>query len=137
VNSFILRHQDDLSETKSTSQEDTRLEVPCAFLDETIRCLREHVHGMKGELVFNLNEVDMSEWENRKPKKVIVPKMIAGETIHHCVSRAVKHISIIACITAAGESLTLYIVTSQDSEPFRKKLMCQGVRMSVDPVLKQ
>jgi hypothetical protein len=39
VDLFILRHRDDLTKTKSTSQEETRLEVPCAFLDETIRCL--------------------------------------------------------------------------------------------------
>jgi hypothetical protein len=64
MESFILRHQDDLSEIKSTSQENTRLEVLRAFLDEAIRCLREYVHGMKAELMFNLDEVDMSEWED-------------------------------------------------------------------------
>jgi hypothetical protein len=66
------------------------LEVPRAFLGETIRCLREYVHGMKAELMFNFDEVGMSEWENRKPKKVIVPKTMAGETVHHRVSRGVK-----------------------------------------------
>jgi hypothetical protein len=135
--SFILRHQYNLSETRSTLQENTRLEVPHAFLDETIRCLRGYVHRMKKELVFNHDEVDMSKWEDRKPKKVIILKTIAEETVHHRVSRGVKHISIIAYITAIGESLTPYIVTSQDFEPFRKRLMRQGVRMDVDFVLKQ
>jgi hypothetical protein len=98
MDSFILRYQDDLSETKSTRKEDTRLEVLRAFLDETIRCLREYVHGMKAELVFDLDEMGMSEWEDRKPKKVIVLKTIAGEAMHHRVLRGVKSIPIIACI---------------------------------------
>jgi hypothetical protein len=36
VDSFILRYRNDLTETKSTLQEDLRLEVPRAFLNETI-----------------------------------------------------------------------------------------------------
>jgi hypothetical protein len=136
VNSFILRHQEDLSETKSTLQKDTRLEVPRAFLDKTIRTLREYVQGMNAGLVFNLDEVDMSEWEDRKPKKVIVPKTITEDTVYHRVSRGVKHISIVICITAARESLTPYIVTSQDSEPLRKRLMRQDFRIGIDLVLK-
>jgi hypothetical protein len=47
---------------------------------------------MKAELVFNLDEVGMSEWEDRKPKKVIVPKTISGDTVHHSVLRDVKYI---------------------------------------------
>jgi hypothetical protein len=61
VDYFILRHREDLLETKSTPQEDARLEMPRTFLNETICCLREHVQGMKTELVFNLDEVGMSE----------------------------------------------------------------------------
>jgi hypothetical protein len=76
MDSFILRHQDDLSETKSKFQEDTRLEVSRTFLNETMGCLREYVHGMKAELMFNLDEVGMLEREDRKRKKMIVPKTI-------------------------------------------------------------
>jgi hypothetical protein len=137
VDSFILRHRDLLRETKSTPQEEARLEVPRVFLDETIRCLREYVHGMKAELVFNLDEVGVSEWEDRKEMKVVVPITLSGQTIHHRASRQVKHMSVIACISAAGESLTPYIVTSQDSESLRTKLMRRGVRLGVDFVLKK
>jgi predicted LPLAT superfamily acyltransferase len=61
VDALISLHQGNLEETKSTSQEDTRLEVPRTFLHETIHCLREYVHEMKPELVLNLDEVGMSE----------------------------------------------------------------------------
>jgi hypothetical protein len=69
--------------------------MPRAFLDETICSLREYVHGVKVELVFDLEEVTMSEWEYPKPKKVIIPKTMTGETVHHRVSQGVKHISIV------------------------------------------
>jgi hypothetical protein len=92
---------------------------------------------MKAELVLNLDEVGMSEWENRKNKKVIISKTIDGQTIYHRVSRNVKHISIITCFTIGGESLAPYIMTSQDSEPFLQRLMSRGVRLGVDYILRQ
>jgi hypothetical protein len=55
---------------------------------------------MKAELVFNLDEVGMSKWEDSKKKKVIVPMRMDGQTIHHGASRSVKHILVIVCITA-------------------------------------
>jgi hypothetical protein len=47
VDSFILRRRDDLPETKSIPQEDTRLEIPRVFLNETIHYLGEYVKRMK------------------------------------------------------------------------------------------
>jgi hypothetical protein len=126
-----------LAETKSTPQEDARLEIPRIFLDETVRYLGEYVHGMKAELVFNLGEVRVSEWENRKDKKVIIPGVLSGQTIHHRASRNLKHVSGITYISAVGESLTPYITISQDSESLRRKLMIRGVRLGVDLVLWQ
>jgi hypothetical protein len=37
---------------------------------------------MKVELVFNLDEISMPEWEDRKEKKGIVPTFMDGQTIH-------------------------------------------------------
>jgi hypothetical protein len=59
VDSFILRHKTDSSETKSTPEDDVRLEVPRAFLDETVNGLREHIQGMKTKLIVNLEEIRM------------------------------------------------------------------------------
>jgi hypothetical protein len=82
---------------------------------------------MKVRLVFNLDEVVMSEWEDRKEKKVIVSMTMDDQTIHHGGSRSVKHMSIIACIIAGGESMTPFVVTSQISDGIRKRLMSRGV----------
>jgi hypothetical protein len=137
VDSFILRRPEDVAEAKSASQEDTRLEVPDVFLNETIRGLSKYVQWMKAELVFDLNEAGISEWEDRRDKKMLIPKTISGHMMHHSASRNVKHISIITRISAAGESLAPDIVTSQDSQSLRRKLMSGGVRLSVDFVLRQ
>jgi hypothetical protein len=102
------------------------------FSERIVRMLqRKHVQWMRAELVSNLNEVGMSGWEDRKEKKVIVPAMMDTQTIHHRTSRSVRHISIITCITAVGEFLTPYIVTSQDFDAIRRKLMSCGVRLGV------
>jgi hypothetical protein len=92
---------------------------------------------MKAELVFNLDEIGLSEWEDQKDKKVIVPKTMGIQTMHHRASRNVRHISIITCITAGGKLKMLYTVISEDSEPVRRRLMSRIVRLDVDFVLQQ
>jgi hypothetical protein len=67
---------------KSVPQETPRLEVPRCFLDETIRCITEFVQGRPIELLFNLDEFGLSEWDDRKPKNVIVPLSARGQAIH-------------------------------------------------------
>jgi hypothetical protein len=44
-------------------------------------------------------------------------------------------VSIIACVSAGGESLTPYVVTSQDSPAVRQTLKKRGVRRGTDLVL--
>ena len=136
INSFLERHSGALCKVKRTPQEAQRLEVPRCFLEETIRCITTYVAGRATELVFNLDEVGISDWEDRKPKKVIVPQSMRGQTIHHKLNRGLKHVSVIACVSAAGESLTPYIVTSQDSPAVREHLKKRGVRFGTDFILK-
>jgi hypothetical protein len=45
---------------------------------------------------------------------------MSAQEIHHKINRNLKHVSVIACISTAGESPTPNIVTSQDSLPIRK-----------------
>jgi hypothetical protein len=112
VNSFVLRHSDQIFKTKITPQEQQRFQVSRMFLERTVQDLKEHVRGCVAELVFNSKEVGISDWEDCKTKTVIVPAMSSGQTIDHEKSRAVKHVSVIACISAAEESLSPYIITS-------------------------
>jgi hypothetical protein len=57
VNSFILRHLDDVIQRNSAPQEEQRLPVPRAFLQRTVKDLHDHVQGCVADLVFNLDEV--------------------------------------------------------------------------------
>jgi transposase len=43
VNSFVLRHSDQIFKTKSTHQEQQRLQVPRMFLERTVQDLKEHI----------------------------------------------------------------------------------------------
>jgi hypothetical protein len=86
-------------------------------------------------LVFNLDEVGISDWEDRKTKTVVVPAVMIGQTIYHEIFWMAKHISVIACASAAEESLTPYILTSQASRRVREQLKKQGVRFATDFVL--
>jgi hypothetical protein len=105
VDSFILRHSDELTEKQSSPQDEPRLQVPRIFLNETISCMNEAVQGCPADLVFNLDEVGISDWEDRKPKKVVIPMSTTSPSIHHCVSRDLKQISIVTCIYASGGAL--------------------------------
>jgi hypothetical protein len=114
VNSFIRRHIGELCVAKSSPQEAQRLEIPRCFLEQTLAYIAQFVHGRPTELVFNLDQVGISEWEDRKPQKVLVAKSMSDQTVHHKVNRNLRHVLVIACVSAAGESLIPYIVTSQD-----------------------
>jgi hypothetical protein len=78
--------------------------------------------------VFNLDELVISDWEDLKKKKVLV----GAAMIQYEVSRNVKHISVIACMSAAGESLLPSVVTSQNSPAGQKHLKKQAVRFGTD-----
>jgi hypothetical protein len=111
VDSFILRHSAELTQKKSSLQEHPRLQVPRIFLGKTIRTMHETLQGCQVDLLFNLEEFEISDWEDRKPKKVVAPISVAAHNIHHRISRNVKHISIVMCISAGGACPIPYVVT--------------------------
>jgi hypothetical protein len=62
---------------------------------------------------------------------------MSEQTIHHKINRNVKHVSAIACVSSAGESLIPYIVTSQDSSCVREQLRTPSGRFGTDLIVKQ
>jgi hypothetical protein len=59
----------------------------------------------------------------------MVPRTAALHSIHHRLSPSVKHISVVACISASGACLTPYVVTSQDSAAVRRDLEADGMQI--------
>jgi RecJ-like exonuclease len=92
------------------------------LVERTIQDVHDYVQGCVAELVLNLDEVGISDWEDHKTTKVIVPAAMLGRTIHYGASRNMKHISTIACLSDAPESVLPYIVVSQNSPTVQEHL---------------
>jgi hypothetical protein len=78
------------------------LQVPRAFLERMIQNSHNYIQRCLAELVFNLDEVGISDWEDRTTKRGIALATMLDQTIHHGVSRNVRHISVIGFPSAAG-----------------------------------
>jgi hypothetical protein len=128
---------DQLFETKSVPQENPRLDVPRAFLEAATDGFRDHIHNACAELLFNLEEIGISEWEDRRARRVIVPSVMRGQTILHGVHRNLKHMSVVAFIFAAGEHMTPFFVCSQLNDAVERKPKLEGNRLGVDFILRR
>jgi hypothetical protein len=137
VDSFLTGRAAELCETPSLPQENRRLDVPRVFLEAAIEALREHAHHACAELVFNFGEIGMSEWKDRVEREVIVPATMRGQTIFRGVRRNLKHISLVVCVSAAGEHMTPFLVSSQATDPVETRLKQTGFRMGVDLILRK
>jgi hypothetical protein len=62
-------------------QEKPRLEVPRAFHEAAIAGFGDTVHNACTELVFNFDEIGVSEWEDRIERRAILPSTMSGDTI--------------------------------------------------------
>jgi hypothetical protein len=99
--------------------------------------MQETLQACPADLVFHLDEVGISDWEDRKSKKVVVPITVTAQHIHHRISRNLKHISIVTCISAGGACLTPYVVTSQDSATLHRALEATAMQIGKHLILKQ
>jgi hypothetical protein len=91
--------------------------------------MKAAVHLRPSDLEFNLDEVGISDWDDRRPKWVMVPISANGETIHHGGSRNLKHVSIVTCISVGGQCLTPYMVTSQALQSLCRSLSTTRFRI--------
>jgi hypothetical protein len=85
VDSFVEPHAEKLFETTSVPQENQRLEVLRAFLETAIEGFRDYVHNSCAELGFNLDEIGMSEWEDGRERRVVVPSTMRWRKISHVI----------------------------------------------------
>jgi hypothetical protein len=136
VDSFLIPYKGDLTETISKPQEDARLQVRREFFLRTISGMEDAMQGCIRDLVFNLHEIGVSEWEDCKSKKVVVPSAMSSHVIHHGVNRNRKHITVITCVAANGEHVIPCIVMSQESHNLQKVLRKKGVEFGWHLALK-
>jgi hypothetical protein len=113
VNYFFLRHRDALCRITSRPQELPCLQVPRVFLERTIDNIKQYMHGQVFELVFNLDEIGYSDWEDHCKKCVIVLMVFKGPLIHHKLTGSTRHVTTLVSVTAAGDLLPPYLVIAQ------------------------
>jgi hypothetical protein len=82
------------------------------YLERHIQIMRELVQRKASELVFNLDEVGSSDWEDRNPKKVVVLSSVQEENVYHPISRSFKHLSLLVYVSEVGNSLTPFTLTA-------------------------
>jgi hypothetical protein len=110
VNLFVLGYLEKIIRRETVPQDEQRLQVPQASLHIAVQNLKEYVQRWTTELVFNLDEAPISDWEDRKTKNIAVPATISGQTIDHEISRNVKHISAIPRVSTTEKSHILHII---------------------------
>jgi hypothetical protein len=136
VKAFIGPHLDALKTCRPLPQEDTRLTVSKVELEEHIQTMKVKVHvaGKFSELVFNLDELGSTDWEDRKVKKVIVPADVGKEDVYHAVSRRHRHITLLACVSAAGDAPTPMLIAGN---PILESLWSRGFRPDEDVMVRR
>jgi hypothetical protein len=68
VDSFLSRYADESFEMKSPPQRKQRLDVPRAFFEAGTEDIKTDIQNACAALPFNLDEIGISEWENRIKK---------------------------------------------------------------------
>jgi hypothetical protein len=104
VTQFLDRHKREVSVVRVAPQEKVRLEVVRCFLEEYLTLIKKIVPIVPTELLFNLDEKGLSEWENRGRKPVFVPTQEQEFPLHYPVDRSVRHHTLLCCVTASGDS---------------------------------
>jgi hypothetical protein len=107
--------------------------VPRAHLEEHIQLAKLVIAGKFSELVFDLDEVSFSDWEDWKPKKVIGLRSVSLDNVYHSVSRRCQHVTFLACISAAGAALNPMIISAS---PILASLWAQDLRQDEDAIIR-
>jgi hypothetical protein len=112
LTAVLRRHPDALHICRSLLQEDRHLTVPREHSEAHIQHMKSIVTRKFAELVFDFDEIGSSDWEDRKPRKVIAPRTVSPDNVYHPVSRRYQHLTLIACITTRGDALTPMVLMS-------------------------
>lgn len=129
VHSFLFRHRDAFIKTEILPQEELRLKVPRSYLIEFMNLVEKIITIVPADLVYNIDETGLSDWENRKPKTVIVPKELEKHDLHYPVNRGIRHITLVVTISGGGDAYFPLVVTSDSS---LENIFDHGVRRDID-----
>jgi hypothetical protein len=125
LNAVVGRHLDALQICRSLTQENMRLTVPREHLEAHIEHMKSIVAIKFAELVFNLDEVRSSDWEDQKPQKVSAHRTVSPDDVYHLFSRRYRQLTIPACVSTCEDALTGMVLTSS---PIRRDISLTSLR---------
>jgi hypothetical protein len=133
VRSFLRRNADRLCTKVLDPKESPRLQVPRKWLTQYIELIKKIVPLIALDLLFNLDETGLSDWEDRGPLEVVVPREYEGQRLSYPVSRSVKHQSLMCLINAAGDAYCplLIVPAAKGLEVFEKVPIRKDVDISL------
>jgi hypothetical protein len=88
-----------------------RLIILPVYLEYNIILMRGRITGKFSELVFNLDDVGSSDWEDPKPRTVIGLLAVTHGDVFHPMSRKYRHVRVLARIFATSDALVPMILS--------------------------
>jgi hypothetical protein len=113
MSNFLRVHGDLICQSIIRPRENVRLEVPQEYLDHYIKLMKDYVPLVPTELLFNIDESGFSDWEERKPKRILLPTEARTTTLHYPASRKIRHQTLVCCVTAAGDAYCPLLISAQ------------------------
>jgi hypothetical protein len=110
VTMFLVRQADRVCGAVVSPQEKPRLEIPRKLLDHYLALIKEYIPLVSTELMFDIDKSGFSDWEERKPKGVLIPTRLRESTLHCPVNRNIRHQTLICCISAAGDAYCALLI---------------------------
>jgi hypothetical protein len=91
--------------------------------------MKEYVPLVPTELSFKREESGFSDWEERKPKRILVPIEAKAATLHYPISRKIRHQTLLYCVTAADDAYCPLFISAQ---PATRDVFGHHVRDGID-----
>jgi hypothetical protein len=129
---FMDRQKNEVSGVTVAPQEKVRLEVLRCYREESLTLIKKIVPIVPTELLFNLDETGLSEWENRRSKPLLVPTQEQESTLNYPVNRSVRHHTLLCCVTASGDSYCPILIAPTASA---RNLFDTGVGDHIDLII--
>jgi hypothetical protein len=129
IHCFLQRRAGDVRKAIVAPGELPRLQVPRLYLNQYIDIIKNWIPLVPAELIYNLDESGLSDWEDAKPKPVLVPVDLGDSMIHYPVNRQIRHQTLLCCISASGDAYCPLLVSARQSV---LQVFEMGVRDGID-----
>jgi hypothetical protein len=112
---FLKRHSGEIRKAVLAPEELPRLQIPGYCMDQCIPLIKAWAPLVPAELIFNLDETGLSDWEERKPKPALIPTDLRDSHFHYPADRAIRHQTLLCCVSASGDAYSLLLMSSNTS----------------------